>query len=1326
MSAKTALALVAVVCPNLAAQTQAVLVLLRDQPQRAVMEWAEGASALRRHLAEGDWNRAANRIAASEEEIALAQERLDRITLETRQMAAAGIAARTAPSQGSVRARMEALGARGVRGFTFLNLLAGEIPVGAIGELAAHPDVALVIPDEVYRGQLDVSTAAMGVNAFWSRSFTGAGESAAILDSGLNSAHPAFAGRRIVSRVFSTAAARNTLCFDDQADSADDKDGHGTHVAGIVASGGSPSFPAVTGVAKGLSNIYVLKTAFRSKELPGQCMGGTGGIGADLIAAIDWAAANTPVKIFNYSAGSAALTDDPGMSQIFDYYAETLDMLFVVAAGNSGPAPGTVAAPSIAFNVLSVANLDDRNTSSRSDDVVAASSSRGPTIRGRAKPDLAAPGTLINSARHDSTGFVNLSGTSMAAPHVAGAAVLVYQAGLKHPLPVRALLINTADASSGWEPGLGWGVVNLTRAQTEMNAVVRGTIAPGSVRFYRGTARADLKATLAWNRHVSISGQSIQASLNNLNLEAYSREGSALVRSDTNLNSVEQVRTTIRGEMLLKVKAEPAFLGGVTSEPFALAISEAGFTEIGAPVLSATCRWPASVAPGATFTLSCDVLNSGAMQASGVSGALEVPTGFPAVPPVNVETIAGGGRILATFTVRAPANPGQFALSAAFTSNLYGETFRAAAPIAVAVGGGNLTAVTVSVPRIDVSYRTGEPAPEPRTVQIGISAGSGSYSASATGTGGWLAVSPASGALPATLRIVIDPSRLAAGNHSGSVVVTAAGASNSPFTIPVNVSVHSTSSVRLDTRMLSKTVPAGTACTAPAPATSFLPTDARAYVWFNVSNTAAGDRPSMEWFAPDGTVHQTGEWQPVASAGGWCFWGSMPIAGATAAAKRGNWRVRVAWNATELFTLPFTIDSPITVRRSVVATEADASSPCTEPAAATRILTTDRQVFFWFLLDGTSGGETIRYEFLNPGRQTAASGRWNPLEKGGSWCFVSNAVRLANTANANQPGIWTVNLFVAEALVMTRTFTLVKGFTLESRLMTKDVPEGCIEPDRTTTYFRGDPRANVWFLVSNPSAGDAAIAEFVKPDGEVYSTVTWDAVGEGGRSQCFWAWIAIAGQDPASIFGEWKVRVSWNGAPLFTEGFHIVSVEVPNRMTTKVVPEGAGCPVPSPTRTFTTSDEAVIVWFIVRGAKAGEAPRADFHDPSERRTTTFTWQPLPTDGNFCFRATYPLTSAGASALGSWTIRVFWNNVFLFSQPYTIAEPSVSETASYLGAMKVREETEQAGEVHRALEEVPAHRPEAGGARRGAGQAVRKPGPGTLIRDASPAPPPSPQ
>jgi uncharacterized protein (TIGR03437 family) len=100
------------------------------------------------------------------------------------------------------------------------------------------------------------------------------------------------------------------------------------------------------------------------------------------------------------------------------------------------------------------------------------------------------------------------------------------------------------------------------------------------------------------------------------------------------------------------------------------------------------------------------------------------------------------------------------------------------------------------------------------------------------------------------------------------------------------------------------------ACSVPTAATTFLTTDQTVYLWFNVTGANAGDVPSATWYSPNGAVYASNTWNPVASAGSWCFWLPMAIAGNPPASTPGNWSVRVFWNGPSLFTLTFTISAP--------------------------------------------------------------------------------------------------------------------------------------------------------------------------------------------------------------------------------------------------------------------------------------------------------------------------------------------------------------------------------------------------------------------------------
>jgi uncharacterized protein (TIGR03437 family) len=125
---------------------------------------------------------------------------------------------------------------------------------------------------------------------------------------------------------------------------------------------------------------------------------------------------------------------------------------------------------------------------------------------------------------------------------------------------------------------------------------------------------------------------------------------------------------------------------------------------------------------------------------------------------------------------------------AAFNSNVE-------MPVTLTVSNGPLLTAGAFPSRF--TYQVGSAAPAAQSVFIGSTSGALNYSATVTTTGGgqWLAVSPASGQTPRSLSISVNPESLAPGTYSGSVNVSAAGAANSPITIPVSLTVADTSTL---------------------------------------------------------------------------------------------------------------------------------------------------------------------------------------------------------------------------------------------------------------------------------------------------------------------------------------------------------------------------------------------------------------------------------------------------------------------------------------------------------------------------------------------------
>ena len=221
-----------------------------------------------------------------------------------------------------------------------------------------------------------------------------------------------------------------------------DRCGHGTHVAGIVAGNGSRSAGAYAGIAPNVDIVAL-------RVLGDDCSGNT----SDVIDALEWIGRHHVkygIKVVNLSLGHAVLESifsDPLVQAVERLSRKGI--VVVTAAGNKGinpatgnPGYGGVGVPCNAPSSLCVGSLDTKGTSGLHDDEVAPSSSRGPTrFDLLAKPDLVAPGVNIVSlaapgsrlfeefphlrviGADGTEDYFTLSGTSMASPAVAGAAV---------------------------------------------------------------------------------------------------------------------------------------------------------------------------------------------------------------------------------------------------------------------------------------------------------------------------------------------------------------------------------------------------------------------------------------------------------------------------------------------------------------------------------------------------------------------------------------------------------------------------------------------------------------------------------------------------------------------------------------------------------------------------------------------------------------------------------------------------------------------------------------------------------------------------------------
>src|SRR5437868_5720237 len=388
-----------------------------------------------------------------------------------------------------------------------------DLPNRLLNQMAANPSVFRLHFDRPaakfnYRTSLTVGTKVVRDTL----GLTGAGVGVAVIDSGIATFHDDLTNTSSTLYPYGNQRVTKFVDFVNGQETPYDDDGHGTHVAGIIAGNGYDSDGQKAGAAPDASLISL-------KVLDAQ---GNGTV-SNIIAALDWVLANHTtynIRVVNMSVGAAihesAYTDPLTLAakRVVD-----AGVVVVGAAGNFGknsaglPQYGGISAPGNAPWVLTVGGSSTNGTPKRTDDTIGSYSSRGPTyIDWAAKPDLVAPGTgTVSLAAPDShyyqtkisallpgtvatanLPYLSLSGTSMAAPVVAGTIALMLQANPSlTPNAVKAILHYTAQQYPGYNA--------LTQGAGFLNAV-------GAVRLARFYATATPGATVPvqkmWSKHI--------------------------------------------------------------------------------------------------------------------------------------------------------------------------------------------------------------------------------------------------------------------------------------------------------------------------------------------------------------------------------------------------------------------------------------------------------------------------------------------------------------------------------------------------------------------------------------------------------------------------------------------------------------------------------------------------------------------------------------------------------------------------------------------------------------------------------------------------------
>jgi serine protease AprX len=397
-----------------------------------------------------------------------------------------------------------------------LNLINGhvvDVPNRLLKQLAAHPSVFDVHYNRPtfkhnFRTALTIGTRA--VQAVYG--YTGAGVGVAVLDSGVTAWHDDLTNLTAATYPYGNQRVSAFVDFVNGQLTPYDDNGHGTHVAGIIAGNGADSNGQKAGSAPDAS-IVSLKVLDAN---------GNGNIG-NIIAALDWVVANKDaynIRVINMSVGASikeSYWTDP-LTLAAKRVADA-GVVVVAAAGNIGKNAageeqyGGITAPGNAPWVLTVGASSSMGTATRDDDTMASFSSRGPSfVDWGAKPDIVAPGAGIVSLADPTSQFyttkaaflvpgqastsylpyLSLSGTSMAAPVVAGTVALMLQANPSlTPNMVKAILQYTSQNYGAYDP--------LTEGAGFLNAMGAVRLA----RFYATAQPGDaFPVQDMWSKHI--------------------------------------------------------------------------------------------------------------------------------------------------------------------------------------------------------------------------------------------------------------------------------------------------------------------------------------------------------------------------------------------------------------------------------------------------------------------------------------------------------------------------------------------------------------------------------------------------------------------------------------------------------------------------------------------------------------------------------------------------------------------------------------------------------------------------------------------------------
>ena len=490
-----------------------------------------------------------------------------------------------------------------MRRYAAAPLIALSVGPSALKELeASGVPVKRVVEDRIHKPVLWDSVPLIGADQAWAAGFDGAGQVVAVIDSGVDSAHPFLAGKVVEEACYSTTSfgQSTTLC----PNGADEQTGpgaavycplelegcwHGTHVAGIVAGDGTPFDLPIWGVGRGASIMAVqVFSRVNSFILCGGAPPCLGAFTSDILAALERVYELRTTHSFaavNMSLGgglfSSTCDDEPYKPFIDNLRAAGIAT--VVASGNDG-STNQISAPACVSSAVSVG-------ATTKDDRVADYSNVAPFL------SLFAPGDEIVSS-YPGENFAVASGTSMAAPHVAGAWAILKQAAPTASVDeILQALTGTGLPITDSRAGTG---TTLPRIQVDLAlSVLLGetqdppalSVTPGSLDFGTVSAGSSADRTLV----VQNTGGRILSGTASTNLPFSIASGGTFNKGPNgSQNVVVRFRPTVAGvfsgivtftsnggDFTVAVTGIGAGISGITPSPIDVASPPATFTITG-------------------------------------------------------------------------------------------------------------------------------------------------------------------------------------------------------------------------------------------------------------------------------------------------------------------------------------------------------------------------------------------------------------------------------------------------------------------------------------------------------------------------------------------------------------------------------------------------------------------------------------------------------------------------------------------------------------------------------------------------------------------------